>query len=42
MTEAEALAKIREAGRRDAYFITGHARERLRARGLKVADVRHG
>lgn len=42
MTDAEALATVRQYGAAGRFYLTPHARERAAERGVRIADVRHG
>jgi len=42
VTPAEALQTIRDAGLRNLFFISAHARDQMARRGAQIADIRHG
>lgn len=41
MTSAEALKEVRGYAAAGRYFVSGHALERMRARSVQEADLRH-
>ena len=42
MSPADALKRVRSLGAACRFFITDHARERMKQRGVQPPDIQHG